>query len=298
MKSGARYQASRMSYAAFLVAAVVVFLAAGCSDENNVYVDRTPPRAPQGVFTLTGDGQVDIYWLANCESDVEGYRVYWNDAAGGLYEYMATTSSTHYTDTDVTNGQTYYYAISAFDRTGNESDLSYGTVSDTPRPEGFNLRLYDFEGPNAAFSGYVFSTETRQLYSLVTTPATDIYYGYVSGEYVMFTWNPYPGGPLTDIQDGGYRQLAELDQAPPGGWAEGGWVTLTEGHSYFVWTRDNHYAKFYVKHVQPEYVDIDWAYQVDEANPELVKQKLARKGGGGTEPSTPIESVESGGVAR
>ena len=298
MKSSTRCPASKMSYAVFAVAVVAVLFAAGCNDENNVYVDRTPPGAPRGVFTVTGDHQVDIYWLANCESDVEGYRVYWNDTAGGAYEYMGTTSSTHYTDTDVTNGHTYYYAISAFDRRGNESDLSYETVFDTPRPEGFDLALYDFAGPNASLSGYVFSTETRQLYSLAVSPATDIYYGYVSGEYVMFTWNPNPEWPLTDIQDAGYRPLAELDVAPPGGWAESGWVTLTEGHSYFVWTRDNHYAKFFVKNLQPQHVVIDWAYQVDEANPELVKQKLARRSGGGAEPGTPLETVELGGIGK
>jgi hypothetical protein len=206
---------------------------------------------------------------------------------------MATTSNTHFTDSDVTNGNTYYYAISAFDRSGNESDLSYETVSDTPRPEGFDLRLYDYGGPNSLLSGYDFSTYTTQLYSL---PLTDIYYGYVGGECVMIASNPNPEGPLTDIQDAGYRPLAELDQAPPAGWAESGWVTLTEGHSYYVWTRDNHYGKFYVKHVEPAYVVVDWAYQIDPGNPELVKQKLARRSG--AEAGTPVQSAESGGVAR
>ncbi|MCX5800242.1 MAG: fibronectin type III domain-containing protein [Candidatus Eisenbacteria bacterium] len=292
MRSSARCLAFKMSYVTLMVAALAVLFAAGCMDEDNdVYVDRTPPRAPQGVFTVTGDGQVDIYWLANRESDLGGYRIYWNDEAAGYYEYVTTTSGTHFTDTDVTNGNTYYYAVSAFDRDGNESDLSYETVSDTPRPEGFDLALYDFSGPNAALSGYVFSDETRQLYSLAATPATDIYYGYVGEECVMFTWNPDPEWPLTDIQDGGYRPLAELDDAPPGGWAESGWVVLTEGHSYFVWTRDNHYAKFYVKSVRPEYVIMDWAYQVDAGNPELAKEKLARRSGD-LEPGTPIEPVE------
>ena len=295
MKTGARCLAFSTGYAAFVIAVVVVLFSAGCSDENNVYVDRTPPRTPQGVFTMTGDEQVDVFWLPNCESDLEGYRVYWNDEPGGLYKYMATTSNTHFTDSDVNNGNTYYYAISAFDRAGNESDLSYEIVSDTPRPEGFDLRLYDYGGPNSLLSGYDFSNYTTQLYSL---PSTDIYYGYVGGECVMFAFNPYPEGPFTDIQDAGYRPLAELDQAPPAGWSESGWVTLTEGHSYYVWTRDNHYGKFYVKHVEPAYVDIDWAYQIYPGNPELVKQKLTRRGGDGTEESTPVQSVESGGVAR
>jgi hypothetical protein len=280
------------SRTASAIAAAAFLILSGCSDENNTYVDRTPPRAPQGVYTVTGDGQVDIYWLANCESDLEGYRVYWNNEPAGYYKYMATASNTHFTDIDVINGHTYYYAVSAFDRAGNESDLSYETVSDTPRPEGFDLTVYDSGGPDSAHSGYDFSAYRRQLYSL---PSTDICYGYVDGDYVMFAWNP-PDSVVTDIQDGGYRPLGELDEAPPAGWSETGWVTLTEGHSYFVWTRDNHYGKFYVERVEPAYVVIDWAYQTDQGNPELVKQKLARRGGAHT--GTPIESVESGGVGR
>lgn len=303
MKSGASCSRLGMGYAAFpVVAAIVLFVAgclvAGCKDENNIYVDRTPPRPPQGVFTVTGDTRVDIYWLANCDSDLEGYRVYWNDQPTGLYKYMATTSSTHYIDTDVDNGVTYYYAVSAFDRAGNESDLSYEIVSDTPRPEGSNLVLYDFNGPNAIYSGYVFSTGTRQLYSLSITPATDIYYGYVGGQSVMFTWNPNPVWPLTDIQDAGYRPLVELDEAPSAGWAEDGTAILTLGHSYFVWTRDNNYAKFYVKQLEAGYVVIDWAYQTAQGNPELVRQKLARRSGDNTEPSATVASVQSGGVRR
>ncbi len=109
---------------------------------------------------------------------------------------------------------------------------------------------------------------------------------------------------LLRVQDGpgedftGPEEVIPRDQAPPAGWAESGWVSLTEGHSYYVWTRDNHYGKFYVKHVEPAYVVVDWAYQIDQGNPELVKQKLARRSGGSTGPATLAESVESGGVAK
>lgn len=284
------------SYAALVTAAAAILFLGGCKDENNnLYADRTPPRAPRGVYSVTGDHQVDIYWSENCELDLEGYRVYWSENAVGPYKYVATTSETHYTDTDVTNGHTYYYAVTAFDRDGNESDLSYETVFDTPRPEGFDLVLYDFAGPNSVLSGYVFSTETRQLYSLDVSPAADIYYGYVSGEYVMFAWNPSQALPLTQIQDAGYRPLVELNYAPTAGWSETGWVTLTPGHSYYVQTRDDHYAKFYVTDVRPQYVVIDWAYQVDQGNPELVIQKLAKSGGAGLTAGTPSESAKQGG---
>jgi len=270
MKNRKGSLSSIVSLAVLAATVTLLLFAGGCSDETTVSVDRTPPRAPRGVFSVTGDQKVDIYWLENCESDLEGYRVYWSESEPGPYKFIASTTATHYTDIDVTNGHTYYYAVTAYDRKGNESELSHETVFDTPRPEGFDLVLYDFNGPNSALSGYVFSTDTRQYYALDIAPATDIYYGYVGGEFVMFTWNPNPVWPLTLIQDAGYRPLVELDYAPNAGWSESGWVTLTLGHSYYVLTRDNHFAKFYVKNVGPQYVSVDWAYQTDVGNPELV----------------------------
>ena len=44
---------------------------------------------------------------------------------------------------------------------------------------------------------------------------------------------------------------------------------LYEGHAYLVWTWENNFAKFHVKHIGYDYVVLDWAYQIDEGNPEL-----------------------------
>ena len=47
-------------------------------------------------------------------------------------------------------------------------------------------------------------------------------------------------------------------------------MPLIEGHSYIVWTWDNHYAKFRVASVTSDRVIVGWAYQSDEGNPELL----------------------------
>ena len=271
---------------------LTLFAVSGCRDEgDHYYGDRTPPTEPRGLFSVTGDGLVDLYWIGNTEEDLAGYRVYWSLEPYGDYEYMATTVNAHYTDFDVTNGTTYYYAVTAYDRDGNESELSFETVSDTPRPEGYDLVLYDYNGSSYMLSGYDFSTYTRQLYDL---PSTDIVYGYDGGMHIMYAWNPDPDWPSTDIQDAGYRDMDEADDAPPDGWAADHLVVLTEGHTYFVWTRTNNYAKFYVKEIGAGFVVLDWAYQTDPENPELVQKKLAK---GGTSTELPRLS-ENGGVER
>ena len=75
---------------------------------------------------------------------------------------------------------------------------------------------------------------------------------------------------VTDIQDFGYTEtLDALDWAPPDGWSTLGWAELIVGHTYAVWTWDDHYAKFRVTEMGSSSVLIDWAYQIDPGNPEL-----------------------------
>ncbi|NIP43738.1 MAG: hypothetical protein GWO41_14835, partial [candidate division Zixibacteria bacterium] len=56
-------------------------------------------------------------------------------------------------DNSADNGDVYYYAITAVGFNGLESELSYETVYDVPRPEGFNIWVYDYftNSPQSAF---------------------------------------------------------------------------------------------------------------------------------------------------
>ena len=47
----------------------------GCDDDNNVIVDEVPP-APQGVYSVTGDGEVFIYWNSPYDHDIDGFAIY------------------------------------------------------------------------------------------------------------------------------------------------------------------------------------------------------------------------------
>ena len=155
------------------------------------------------------------------------------------------------------------HAITAFDCNGNESDLSYELVYDTPRPEGYNEKIFDYtDYPH--YAGWNFSG-----YSVVPYdhPACDFYYGY---DYVNEAFYFYIGRPGGLIQDFGYTEsLDEITYAPEDGWSTTGIVEAIEGHTYIVWTWDNHFAKFRVTTLGSYYVIFDWAYQVDSGNPEL-----------------------------
>jgi hypothetical protein len=242
----------------------LALVAAGCHDDTVGVRDVTPPSAPQALYSVTGDGFVTLHWVKNTEPDLAGYRVYRGPAFAGPYTPLATTGSTNYTDNGVANGTTYYYAVAAYDLAGNESDLSVENVNDTPRPAGTNVSLGVATAEPGTPAGWDFSQTALRLSG---DPETDIYYAITGGTKLMWTRDT-----STDIQDAGYTTtLDELDFSPTAGWSPTGTAELILGHSYYVWTRDNHYAKFRVTALTASLVRFDWAYQIDAGNTQLAR---------------------------
>jgi hypothetical protein len=214
---------------------------------------------------------VEIFWNAIHHSELEEYKVYSSSSADGTYHLLGHSQDCHFIDDDVINGETYYYAVSACDIDGGETELSYETVHDTPRPEGWGLHIQDDDN----YAGVDFSDYNYGLIQPWDAPRTDMFLLWYDGHYCMASGADVPLGDEyfgIDIQYGGYvTSLDELNWAPEYGWstAQSDTVRLYEGHAYHVWTWDDHFAKFRVEHVGYDYVVIDWAYQIDEGNPEL-----------------------------
>ena len=121
---------------------VVIF--AGCTKQV-LEVDTTPPAPPQGIKTISLNNAVELQWLPSTDPDVAGYNIWQSDRYDGAYVLLGTTSMTRFTDYNAKNGFTYYYAVSTFDFSHNESVLSKDVVYDTPRPEGFGVLLSDYK---------------------------------------------------------------------------------------------------------------------------------------------------------
>jgi len=244
-----------------LPALLAPLLLTGCVDDPH---DVTPPAAPRGLYSTTGDGAVTLRWLANTEGDVAGYRIYEAPCAEGRgcpYERVGRTAGTQFTVTGLVNGVTRYYAVAAYDESGNESDLSYEAVFDTPRPEGFGQALSSYQDVPST-SGYDFSAYTTRAWD---DSRCDMFFSFNGTIYEMFVPDP----ANTGIQDMGWASsLDAIDYAPTSGWSPTGSVELIAGHDYVVWTSDNHFAKFRVTSVGSAVV-FDWAYQVDAGNREL-----------------------------
>jgi len=255
-----------------LLAVLIVFAAGifwGCDEENDeliyIYDEDVPPPVPQGVFSITGDEQVALFWLPidDINRDFESYVVYRSDFPDTGYWEIGQTVQEQFVDNDVVNGRTYFYAVSSVDVDGNLSDLSYAYVFDTPRPQGTNALLYDYNvRPDSA--GWDLSA--AEAVHLIDGDC-DFFLEYFENDGVFY-FNV--ADDMTDIQDMGYTaDFDEIGYSPEYGWSRNGWCEVILDHTYIIWTADNHFAKIRVTGVGESQVLFDWAYQVDPGNLEL-----------------------------
>lgn len=237
--------------------------------------DDTPPGMVTGLTALNGDMTVDLSWNYSRENDVEGYYVYVSNSYSGPYEKIGTTSKNKFTDNGVTNGNTYYYAVKAYDYNGNISrDYSPEEVRVTPRPERFNQYTFDYVSyPQNA--GYSFADFRTYPY---TDSKTDVFYENRQGTPYIKVWKD------TDIQDmGSTIDIWDIAVAPTGGWVTSKDNSTKEtraiiGHTYIIWTVDNHFAKLRVSNFTGDRVIFDCSYQTVEGNPDLkpIKNRTER----------------------
>jgi hypothetical protein len=264
--------------------AILILTGSGCEEcwdcQDCRWSDDGPPHAPTGLYSVTGDRRVDLYWLPVDVADLAGYRVYVSRHPNGPFEEIADTRRTRFTDEGLTNGRTWFYAVTAFDYCGNESALSRGDVFDTPRPEGFNVVLESSTRGSGARAAWDFSRMNRQR---VYDSGTDIWF---TGDDVGCI-HVSPGG---GIQDWGYGSIDDLGWAPSGGWSPSGRVEAIPGHTYAVRTADGYYAKFYLREVRRDRAVLDWAVQLDRGNRELSADPPVT----GSAPGTAGESMEAG----
>jgi len=245
-----------------LLLGLVPVLLGGC---HEVWVVEPEPcgeaHAPVGLYSVTGDGEVFLYWTPVAVKYVDNFVVYRSSQADGVYYEIGHTRDDSFVDRDVRNGRTYFYSVSAIDHCGYETQLSREIAFDTPRPEGYDAELFDANGEQWARSGWEFRT-----YRAVPSdyPGTDIYFIQVDGVPFLVA-----ADLDTDIQDAGFAYFDDVSWAPGDGWTPTGTVEAIPGHVYVVWTRDNHFAKVRVLDVYNGRVVFDWGYQIGNGNPEL-----------------------------
>lgn len=96
-----------------------------------------PPSTPVGLTTTAGDLQVTLRWFPNSNAEsVQHYLIYRATAQAGVYMVIASVAhpgESYINNTNLINGNLYWYRISAVNIRNNESALS-APVSARPEP--------------------------------------------------------------------------------------------------------------------------------------------------------------------
>ena len=106
----------------FVIAGLAILLLTGCSDdtERNPDAIQTAPATPVNFHIEAGDQNVVITWDAS--DAAEFYTLYWSNNEGQASSGQAINNVTSpYTHSGLTNGQPYYYVITASNSHGQSS---------------------------------------------------------------------------------------------------------------------------------------------------------------------------------
>jgi hypothetical protein len=272
---------------------LLALLVVGCS-ETTTTVEPEDLNPPLGLYSVTGDGEVDLAWYtSNFESDLDGYCVYIYDGAYGslgsrssvpagfaLVDCLEITPPSsgllEVTVVGLVNGETYSFLVVAATDEWEKTSYTSNVVIDTPRPEVMSLTLKD-ENDGQGDCALRFST---------SAPYVEVVDEDDPGAAVVFeSFNAGLGKRSGFV---GWQQRAQIqdlgfmadwdgaDVAPTDGYPASDFsVTAIRHHVYAVKTASSNYAKIYVHNITGDPADNSdvaaiWvAYQTDAGNPEL-----------------------------
>ncbi len=87
------------------------------------------------TFTPPSQNTATLSWDPNAETDLAGYRIYYGLASDAYLQQKGNglqISSNAYTVVGLNSGTRYYFAVTAVDIAGNESDYSNEVFKDFP----------------------------------------------------------------------------------------------------------------------------------------------------------------------
>jgi hypothetical protein len=263
---------------------------AACSSD-----DRTgpgvPPDVPASLFSTTLDGAIALSWSDNAYTadpgNFQNYRIYstsYNldlDQCGTAWQLEGTTVAPEFVVGALTNGISRCFSVSSVSVDGFESARS-AQRADTPRPDARNVLVYAFQF-QAAGSGFRFwddlnadgRTQDDELGIVRSGNGSNIDFVVDrdgSGDLFLTPVRPGtgveyydPNNPTEDLSsiDFAADQVYHTSgiQAVPGY----GYVFETDGGDGF-----KRYGALRVTHVGQNFLILDWAFQTDPGNPELM----------------------------
>jgi chitodextrinase len=170
--------------------------------------DKVAPSAPATLTARAGDRQVKLAWSAASDNvGVTGYRVFKN----GVHIVSVNAATLTYTDSGLTNGNTYSYTVKAVDGAGRVSPSSNTaivtpTASLTPTPIPTPTPTSSTSPGGAAPSGQ--GAPTGDLPGWHQVFVDDFPYNVALGNFPAGTngkWDAYPDGWSDTSHHGTYN---------------------------------------------------------------------------------------------
>ncbi|WP_168122328.1 DUF4832 domain-containing protein [Paenibacillus sp. HB172176] len=136
------------------------------NEASAVPLAASAPAAPGGLTAVPGNNQVALSW--NAVAGAAGYSVYRSDISGTGYVLIANQASgTAVVDYGVSNGQTYYYVVQAYNAGGSSGNSGEAQAV----PQLVELQIDTFGDPSA------FSGKTNDLNESIDWTMDNAYYG-------------------------------------------------------------------------------------------------------------------------
>jgi hypothetical protein len=269
---------------------------AACSSD-----DRTgpgvPPDVPATLSSTSLDGAIALAWTDNSYTSDPGnfqnYRIYstsYNldqNECGTSWQLEGTTVAPEFVVGALANGVPRCFGVSAVSVDGFESDRSQPR-SDTPRPDSRNIILYATQF-QAAGSGFRFwddlnndgSVQANELGLVRSSAGSNIdFFVDRDGAGNLFltpvragTGVEYydPNNPVDDLTSIDFAEDRAYSPAPIPANIGYGYVFEMDGGDGF-----KRYGAVRLSHVGHDFLILDWAYQTDPGNPELLVRSASR----------------------
>jgi hypothetical protein len=275
---------------------VVLATAAACSSD-----DRTgpgvPPDVPASLSSTTLDGAIALGWSDNAYTadpgNFQNYRVYsttYNldlNECGTSWQLEGTTVAPEFVVGALTNGVSRCFTVTAVSVDGFESDRS-PRRADTPRPDTRNVLVYASQFQTAG-SGFRFwddlngdgQVQGSELGLVRSGAAIDIDFVVDrdgAGDLFLTPVRPGTGVEYYD-EHNPVEDLSSIDFAAERAYRTSG-ILAIPGYGYVFETDGGDGFKRYgavrVSHVGQNFLILDWAFQTDPGNPELIVTGTSR----------------------
>lgn len=172
--------------------------------------DVTPPGLPFAISVASGPKSLVVYWTNPADTDFASANVYQSETIDGTYSVIANVAGspsfpTSYVHGGLAENTTYFYKLSAVDRTGNESNLTSAYTATTDQPA---------VSPRVS-KGYVYYTSSQDLAPETPSAAS---YNYDTGVLSSLTVG-WQQDPVTiDGSEGAYWATSYVvTEDSPGG---------------------------------------------------------------------------------